>query len=108
MARSAAALMRARAASRSTLTDCANALLEDMRRESFQHEEIDAYHAPSECHELVTAHDPERILRRLGRTMKWWRRQCERRGISNRWLHMHGFPTYTPRATRQLFREVAR
>lgn len=97
--KSAASLMRRRAKAKATLSVAATALLNDIREESQAHEDIDAFYAPSECHSLVKPHDPVAVLASLGRTLKWFTRECRKRGVSNRWLHYHGLPTYREKAS---------
>lgn len=92
MARSAKQMMKSRAAKRTTLSVAATLLLKDSRRECEQHQDIAAWHAPSECHASVRPFDPPSVLAECGRTVKWFVRECRRRGISSKWLYQHGLP----------------
>lgn len=75
-----------------SLSLAATLLLQDMKREADQYEENRAYHAPSECDARITPHNPDKVLRTVGRSVKWFIRSCKRRGITVKWLYRHSLP----------------
>lgn len=75
-----------------TFARATQALLADLKREQEQHEDINVWHAPSECHGLVAPHNPDAVLVELGRSLRWWTREAARRGLSPKWCYTFGLP----------------
>lgn len=89
---SATALNRRRIASRISFAVATAALMKELNDIGDLHHEIDAFYAPAECHDLVRQFDPDAVLKQLGRSMKWWRREARRRGLSHKWCYQNGLP----------------
>lgn len=73
----------------------ATLLLRHMKQEALWHHEIAKWHAPSECHELVTGGEPRRFRRvrkrikaETGLKYSEFLKELERR-TSYRWIHFN-------------------
>jgi hypothetical protein len=63
------------------------------RAEEFAYEERRAFHAPSECDDLIARGadgNRARVLERFGLDEHSIVEECQRRGIDGRWLQLHG------------------
>ena len=85
---------------KTTFAQATKALMDDVRREHEQHDDIAAWHAPSECHAWVAPHNPDKVLRKLGWSEKRWSREAARRGLSDKWCYANSLPY--PRSSREV------
>jgi hypothetical protein len=92
---------------RCSLSEMATRVTRALQGVRESHEDVDAWHAPSECHGLVArsnARDMARLFRESGWTPEEFEREVEAR-TSSRWFYVSGFGEAISMASEGLERE---